>query len=209
MKKFGLDIAIAPKAERPFPAREILWGSQEGGQNSFPVSTAAWERKYSNDPVPLQKFGKAVADAQERVWIVDEYLLMPHEGKGSPTTRVDKILTWLPLWLAASDIRLLTKRHQEVGDDDLKKFQQRARAISNHVVRREKECCIEIRTHLTQACCNYIHDRFAIVDDELWHFGGTAGGFHAAVSASSRGWRASDHGAIDFFEEIWNAGERK
>lgn len=208
MKGLALDIAIAPKAQRPFPAREILWGSQGGGQNRFPTSTAAWERKHSCDPVPLQKFGDAVAGAQERVWIVDEYLLMLDKGKGRPTDRVDKILTWLPLWLAASDIRLLTKPHQEVGEEDLKKFQQRARAISNHMARREKECRIEIRTHLTRAC-DFIHDRFAIVDDELWHFGGTAGGFHAAVSAASRGWRAADHGAFDFFEEIWNAGVRR
>jgi len=208
MKGFALDIAIAPKAERPFPAREILWGSQDGGQNRFPTSRAAWERKYSNDPIPLEKFGAAVANAQERVWIVDEYLLMPDKGNGSPTDRVDRILMWLPLSLAASDIRLLTKRHQEVTEGDLKKFQQRARAISNHVARREKECRIEIRTHLTREC-DFIHDRFAIVDDELWHFGGTAGGFHAAVSAASRGWRAADHGAFDFFEEIWNVGERE
>lgn len=208
MKGFALGITIAPKAERPFPAKEILWGSQEGGQNRFPTSTAAWERRYSNDPVPLQKFSKAVADAQERLWIVDEYLLMPDKGKGNPADRVDKILTWLPLSLAASDIRLLTKRHQEIGEDDLKKFQQRARAISNHVARREKECRIEIRMHLTREC-DFIHDRFAIVDDELWHFGGTAGGFHAAVSAASRGWRAADHGAIEFFEEIWNVEVRK
>lgn len=208
MKGLVLGIAIAPKAERPFPAIEILWCSQEGGQNRFPTSTAAWERKYSSDPVPLEKFGKAVADAQERVWIVDEYLLMPDKGKGSPADRVDKILTWLPLSLAASDIRLLTKRHQEVSEDDLKKFQLRARAISNHVARREKECRIEVRMHLTREC-DFIHDRFAIVDDELWHFGGTIGGFHAAVSAASRGWRAADHGAIEFFEEIWNAEVRK
>lgn len=208
MKGLALDIAIAPKAERPFPAKEILWGSQEGGQNCFPNPTVAWGRKYSSDPVPLQKFSKAVADAQERVWIVDQYLLMPEEGKGSPAYRVDKILTWLPPWLAASDIRLLTKRHQEVGENDLKKFQLRAREISNHEARRGKECRIEVRMHLRRDR-DFIHDRFAIVDDELWHFGGTAGGFQADVSAASRGWRAADHGAIDFFEEIWNVGERK
>lgn len=207
MKRFALDIAIAPKAERPFPDTEIIWGSQEGGQNRFPTSKAAWVRKYSSEPVPLQKFGKAVADAQERVWIVDQYLLMPEQGNGSPADRVDKILTWLPPWLAASDIRLLTKRHQEVDENDLKKFQRRAREISNHEARRGKECRIEVRMHLRRD--GVIHDRFAIVDDELWHFGGTAGGFHAAVSAASRGWRAADHGAFDFFDEIWNAGVRK
>jgi len=206
MKGFAPSIAIAPKAERPFPEKEILWGSQEGGQTQFPTFSAAYERKYSNDPVPLQKFGKAVSDAQERVWIVDEYLLRPDNGK--PAIRIEQILTWLPLWLVASDIRLLTKPHQEVDDDELKKFPQRAQAINNHATRREKECRIEVRMHLTRNC-NFIHDRFAIIDDELWHFGGTVGGFHSTVSAASRGWRAADHGAINFFEEIWNAGERK
>lgn len=208
MKGLVLDIAIARKAERPLPTKEILWGSQGGGQNCFPTSVAAWERKYSSDPIPLHEFGKAVANAQERVWIVDEYLLMPDKGKGSPADRIDKILTWLPVWLVASDIRLLTKRHQEVSEVDLKKLRQRAQEISNHVVRREKECRIEIKTHLTQKC-DFIHDRFAIVDDELWHFGGTAGGFHASVSAASRGWRATDHGAVDFFEEVWRAEAQK
>lgn len=206
MKGFAPSISIAPKAERPFPAKEILWCSQGGGQGRFPTQDEAWGRKYSGNPVPFQKFGNAVADAQERVWIVDEYLLMPDSG--NPAERIEQILTWLPLRLAASDIRLLTKQHREVAEADLNRFQQQARAISNYTPRREKECCIEVRMHLTQNC-NFIHDRFAIVDDELWHFGGTAGGFQASVSATSRGWRAAVHGAIDFFEEIWNAGERK
>lgn len=208
MKRFGLDIALAPKAERPFPPREILWGSQEGGQNHFPTSMAARERKHSDDPVPLRKFGEAVAAAQERIWIVDEFLLMPEKGKGSAADRIDKILRWLHLSLAASDIRLLTKQHREFGEDDLKKFQRRAREISNYEARRGKECCIEIRMHLTRDY-DFVHDRFAIVDDELWHFGGTARGFQASVSAASRGWRAVDHGAVDFFEEIWRARGRK
>jgi len=206
MKGIAPSITIAPKAERPFPTKEILWGSQEGGQTLFPTSTAAYERKYSNDPVPMQKFGKAVSDAQERVWIVDEYLLMPDSGK--PERRIEQLLTWLPLWLAASDIQLLTKHHQEIDENDLKKFQQHAQAINDYATRCGKECRVEIRMHLTRDC-DFVHDRFAIIDDELWHFGGTVGGFHSKVSAASRGWRASDHGAISFFEEIWNAGERK
>lgn len=206
MKGLALDISIAPKAERPFPAKKILWCSQEGGQNRFPTPDEAWGRKYSDNPVPLLEFGDAVARSQERIWIVDEYLLMPDSG--NPTERIDQILAWLPLSLAASDIRLLTKRHREVNEADLNKFQQQAQAINNHAARREKECRIEVRTHLTKNC-NFIHDRFAIIDDELWHFGGTAGGFQSSVSAVSRGWGAVEHGAIRFFEEIWNAGEQK
>ena len=206
MKPFARDIVIAPKPERPFPDKEILWGSQDGGQNRFPTIFAAYNRKNSDNPVPLKKFGEAVSEAQERVWIVDEFLLKSDSGNSAE--RIEQILTWLPLRLAASDIRLLTKRHQEIGEDDLNKFQKRAQEINDSAARREKECSIEIRLHLKQDC-DFIHDRFAIIDDELWHFGGTVGGFHSRVSAASRGWRAVDHGAIDFFEEIWNKGERK
>lgn len=207
MKGIAPSIFIAQKAERPFPAKEILWGCQEGWQNRFPTAHEAWGRKKSDNPVPLQQFGNAVADAQERVWIVDDYLLSPDSG--DPTERIEKILAWLPISLAASDIRFLTRRTQEVDESVLKKFQQRAQEINNHPARRRKLCSIEIKLHLSDRNCDFIHDRFAIVDDELWHFGATVGGFHARVSAASRGWRATDHGAISFFEEIWTAGERK
>lgn len=33
-----------------------------------------------------------------------------------------------------------------------------------------------------------IHDRFAITDDELWHFGSTVGGVSGGLTALSRGW---------------------
>jgi hypothetical protein len=50
-----------------------------------------------------------------------------------------------------------------------------------------------------------LHDRFAIVDSELWHFGATVGGAHPSVNAFSRGWDANKTGAIAFFEELWSA----
>lgn len=205
MKHFTPDIPVASKPQRPLPANEILWGSQEGGQNRFPTSTAAWERKHSGNPVPLLKFSNSVADAQDPVWLVDEYLLTP--DRKSIVERIVQILAWLPLGIAANDIRLLTKQHKEIEEENLKNFQIHAQKINAYSVRRGKQCRIEVRTHLTHRNCNFIHDRFAIIDDELWHFGGTTDGFQATVSASSRGWRAVDHGAIDFFEEIWNKGE--
>lgn len=48
-----------------------------------------------------------------------------------------------------------------------------------------------------------VHDRFAIVDDELWHFGSTVGGGHRSVTAVSRGWDAASTRAADFFYERW------
>ncbi len=207
MKGFAPDIAIAPKAERPFPAKEILWSGLDSWQSRFPNSAEAWGRKQSNNPVPMHAFCKAVSEAQERVWIVDDYLFKLDNG--SITGRVKQILTWFPIELSASDIRLLTRHTQEVDESVQEEFRKRAHEINNHPARRGKQCSIEIKLHLSTRNCNFIHDRFAIVDDELWHFGATVGGFHASISAASRGWRAGDHGAIEFFEEIWNLGGRK
>ncbi|MDN7478493.1 hypothetical protein QZM19_22225 [Burkholderia multivorans] len=48
-----------------------------------------------------------------------------------------------------------------------------------------------------------LHDRFAIVDDELWHFGATVGGAHRSVNAFSRGWDAEETHAIEYFMDLW------
>jgi len=50
-----------------------------------------------------------------------------------------------------------------------------------------------------------VHDRFALVDDELWHFGSTVGGGFGCLSAASRGWFQF---ATDFryvFDDIWGS----
>ncbi|WP_084488310.1 hypothetical protein [Pseudomonas sp. CFII64] len=200
--KFNNPAKVPARPERPFPKTEILWGSQDGGSSRFPDGMEAVSlRRFSGDPTPLKAFGRAVSEAVERVWIVDEYFLMP-DNKIPPKTRINKILEWLHVDLVASDIRILTKPHQEIDSDMISEFQKRADEINKRPARKLKQCCIDVRTHLKDRF-DYVHDRFAVVDDELWHFGGTAGGFHAKVSAASRGWRASDHGAIEFFELAW------
>ena len=49
----------------------------------------------------------------------------------------------------------------------------------------------------------YIHDRFALIDGELWHCGATVGGLHNGFNAMSRGWSAEEHKFNEFFKEIW------
>jgi hypothetical protein len=210
MNKFAPIIAIAPQPQQPLPDKQIWWGSQDGGCNHFPTGWDVLnERIHSDNPAPLIAFAQAVSNANSRVWIIDEYLLMPDKGKGTPQIRLEQILEWLPYNLEASDIRFLTKQHKEISEVAfMAQLRAHAQIINDHSVRRKTQCSIELRTHLTRNFA-FIHDRFAIIDDELWHFGGTVGGFHASVSAASRGWRASDHGAIDFFEMAWNAGVRK
>jgi hypothetical protein len=217
MSRFAPAIKVSETIQRPIPEKEILWGSQGGGCNRFPLNRETInERRFADDPMHLQAFGRAVSDAQARVWIVDEYLLMPDTKTSDNTekvkqkihSRIATILHWFPLQLVASDIRFLTKHHAEIEACELEKFQKHAQDINNYSVRRKTQCNIEVRTHLTQKF-DFIHDRFAIIDDELWHFGATVGGFHAKVSAASRGWRASDHGAIEFFKMAWDTGVKK
>lgn len=47
------------------------------------------------------------------------------------------------------------------------------------------------------------HDRFAIVDDKLWHFGANVAGTHKDINCFSRGWSARSTGAHDLFEKCW------
>jgi hypothetical protein len=51
----------------------------------------------------------------------------------------------------------------------------------------------------------YAHDRFAIVDDQLWHFGATVGGGHGSLTAASGPWPAAPSGFVDLFDRLWQA----
>lgn len=47
------------------------------------------------------------------------------------------------------------------------------------------------------------HDRFAIIDDELWHFGHTVGGGGACLFACSGPWDAQSFEVEPFYEDLW------
>lgn len=48
----------------------------------------------------------------------------------------------------------------------------------------------------------YIHDRFAIMDKEIWHCGSTVGGMHEKMTVLTRGWPDVDNRLRDFFREV-------
>lgn len=199
---FFSGVTVATPAPPPLPEKTIFWCDQDGGAQRFPSDRQAiFDRMHASEQTPLQAFVKAVSQAQERIWVVDEYLFAPAEGK-KPMVKLGQILDWFKPGLAASDIRMLTKTHEEIDTEMLTLFEVLGDEISLEP-RRPTRCVIEVRTHLTKSH-NYLHDRFAIIDDELWHFGGSVGGFHHTVSAASRGWSALEHGAIEFFKMIWD-----
>jgi phosphatidylserine/phosphatidylglycerophosphate/cardiolipin synthase-like enzyme len=213
MKSFGPQIKTAPSPKRSVPENAILWAVQtgygnmpNGDRDCFPDMTAIAARKSASRRNPLATFGEAVSQAQDRVWVIDPYFLYP--DKGSRQDRIDRILCWMPQTMLANNIRFLTKSHNttdnnEVDNDLAKQFQEHAELINMCRSKGAGKCVIAVRFTLTQNF-DYVHDRFAIID-ELWHFGATVGGFHSLVSAATRGWRASDHGAEEFFNLAWDA----
>lgn len=203
MSRFGLALKLPPKTPRTPLKTEMLWGCEEGGSPRFPSDFETIRtRRYSPNPRPLDAFRNAVEKAAERIWVVDEYFLVPDKGVSSDG-RILAILEWLHDGLVANDIRILTKQHDEISEVELELFQYQAAMINHKRGRQLVKCSIQISTRLKQKF-DYIHDRFAIVDDELWHFGATVGGFHSSINAASRGWDAEKLGAIDFFEMVWD-----
>jgi hypothetical protein len=51
-----------------------------------------------------------------------------------------------------------------------------------------------------------LHDRFAVTDRELWHFGADVGGAHKGLTMSTGAWCAQGTNANNFFDELWKVG---
>jgi hypothetical protein len=62
---------------------------------------------------------------------------------------------------------------------------------------------LELKQSLENGMYPYLHDRFALIDGELWHFGATVGGLHHSLNALSRGWDDTQHKFKDFFDNVW------
>ncbi|MGU8077977.1 hypothetical protein [Burkholderia pyrrocinia] len=215
MSGFGPVIYDSPPVIRRLPEKAILWAVQHhcgnlenGDSNRFPTRDEVNARKNVPLLTELNSFAEAVAEAQEKVWIVDEYLLRPREC--TPAERVDQILKWIPNTIVASDIKLLVKGHEDERTNDFldEQFQRHAAEVNRTNTRRVQQLKIEVNFTL-MTNFDLLHDRFAIVDDELWHFGAAVAGLHWQVSATTRGWRASDHRAEDFFKLAWGKETRR
>jgi hypothetical protein len=145
--------------------------------------------------------------AQDRILVLDDFLFKPQEGQ-SPQSRYEQILFWFPDGLVANDIRFLTNAHEDQAQQNAiqKMFNERVAAINQRAPRRAGAAKIEIRFSLGTRF-PYVHDRFAIIDSELWHFGATVGGLHSLVNATTRGWNAEVHDAVRFFNDAWNGDD--
>lgn len=140
-----------------------IWADASG----YPRQSLNHHEKEQYVPHPLKEFEDAVLSARERIWILDPYF---DHNFGLPAI-------WLPLCCSAvSEVRVIS--HEEYPEQWIQK-QKESTGYEPHGEIQWKVCFFEL------------HDRFAIVDQELWHFGSTVGGAYPRFGAATSGWSAA------------------
>lgn len=203
----SIETAPSPKLVRAF-VPELKWPSLDCSHAmvdlpQFPSSDEE-ERRYRAGEFGAwsEAFMSTVRRARSQVWVIDDFLLKINQRAGSQFSKVfDSVLGET----LAQDIRLLTsgKDGQREQIDDLRVLQDLRRAPP-----RNEPFTIEVRfIRKGRSCARLPHDRFAIIDEELWHWGANVGGTHHQVNAYSRGWSAYDTGATEYFKRLWKDAE--
>lgn len=169
---------------------QLLWPGLGNDTDFFPPVHVLRGRQMQRDECSyLEAFLGSIARAEERVWIIDRYL----GKKGIGERSVMKYVGVAP----AKSIRVISKYP---GDDYVNEIKQRRKLTGD---KRYHSPDFEVEWRVTYSDFPDLHDRFVIIDDELWHFGGSVGCGEEILTAASRGWSASETGARDRFNDIW------
>lgn len=148
-------------------------------------------------------FYQAVENATQRIWILDSYLANTKEKNGN--MKIEKLLEPLLYNSEKLDTRLYFR------DDINKEAKERLQQIINHINDNIREIAISSTATIVQykffKDIKFIHDRFAIVDNQLWHFGSDVGCTQPSFHATSYGWNAESLKVSNFFEELWEYGK--
>lgn len=188
-----------PSLERAGGAQPASWQPTDLG--TFPDAPFITERRRRGDGKShLPMFREQVRRAFDRVLIVDTYLLCGGEAAE------DEILSWFPNDFEANDVRIGCGGMRPGREERL--FRARLTDCTAAINARRtgtggQAAAIQLKLTLDPGRYPFVHDRFAVVDDELWHFGATVGGLHHGVNAATRGWSATAVGAVRFFGEVW------
>jgi hypothetical protein len=188
---------------------QIIWPTMLLGDHGYVESDVVWfpeedmhRERYRRGigGAMSPAFRSAARNARERIWVVDDYLLTSDES----VERLGEML----FDTGATDIRLATAENAGARD-----WAIYLRGLEQDLQNRNPSgvpICVRILLNLRKAQMRdlpEIHDRFAIIDDVLWHCGATIGGLHNAINAMTFGWSARDTKAITFFERLWNVLE--
>ncbi|CAM4116163.1 hypothetical protein CR156_08750 [Stenotrophomonas lactitubi] len=171
---------------------------RDESRHHFPCINAIKARRAIADVRLVEEFEKAISTAQN-VWIIDKHLFSADGPKPDHRRRIKKVVDWF-YTDNIQNVKILTGYHDSRKEIE-KDFEDLRQLVTEDRAKLAPPITIALSFALRDADC--IHDRFAIVDDELWHFGATVGGFHRDVNAVSRGWNAQTHGAVQFFDTAW------
>lgn len=190
-----------PSPDGPRDDPRLLWSSvtyadglQSCDKTAFPTRPEVHDRYvHGGDAVlPLEAFMFAVWDAHDRLLVLDAHF--DHLGVATLADALDGS--------GVSDVRLLTGSG---GIDSAERQQAITHLTACINSGRIDQPRVQVRwaASLYKRSFPYLHDRFAIVDGALWHFGATVGGGHPGLTAASGPWPAADTRADVFFEECW------
>jgi len=201
-----------PDVTREVPAAashpRIVWPTmvlgarsyEEGDLDWFPEEDSYREReKLGIGGAMSRVFRDAARLARNRIWLLDEFLL----GDDKSTELLGQLFYDTGAW----DLRIITaaKAGAEERANWLKGLEEDLRSSN-----RDMPPTIQIFRNFNKATRELpdVHDRFAVVDDVLWHCGATVGGLHDAINAMTYGWSAQTTRAIAFFNRLCTVLER-
>ena len=198
------DIAVDSGADLPAPTDNpvLLWPSISYGQRiqnrdlpHFPGRSLVTQRYRSREDIiilGLMSFASAVRQAQVCVLVLDVHFDEVGTRVLGPALEYSK----------AEDIRLLTGSGK-IDEQKRMELFRTLRKLRNMNTGNSRATEVYWAARLNKRRFPYLHDRFAIVDGGLWHFGSTVGGGSRELNAASGPWPVSETRAREFFEECW------
>lgn len=178
---------------------------RDESRHHFPCINAIKARHAAQDVRLFEEFAKAISTAQQ-VLIIDKHLFSADGKNPDHSRRFKKVQDWF-YTENIETVKILTGHH-----DSQKEIEREFEKLTELITESRGKVAppITIKLSFSLGEVDYIHDRFAIIDNELWHFGATVGGFHRDVNAASRGWNAHSHNAVHFFDTAWTmANDRR
>jgi hypothetical protein len=204
--------AVLSDVTREVPAAaslpRIVWPTMVLGERSYEEGDLEWfpEEHSYRERVKLgiggamsRVFRDAVRLANNRIWLLDEQVLRDDKSA--------RLLVRLFGDTSATDIRIVTASKEGAAEraNWLKDLEKELQDTKRGTPPR-----IQIFLNLNKATREVpnIHDRFAVIDDVLWHCGATIGGLHDSINAMTFGWSAHTTHAIEFFNQLCGVLER-
>jgi hypothetical protein len=194
-----IDIAEGSPASPSISGPQIVWptmvlgarGYEEGDAKRFPENHEYHERrKRGHGGAISAEFRSAVRRARDRIWVLDDYLFSDDKSA--------RCLINVLLDTAAIDIKLATSEKIRA-----KEWARYLKALEPDFRNRTR---IKVSLNLRKTDVRDmvdVHDRFAVIDDVLWHCGATIGGLHPAINAMTFGWSVRETRADEFFDRLW------